>query len=172
KQRFVGHYRDKGLWLMSESKVFFKFAPPGLPAGAACGDRASGKPLSERTKLIIPVMLRTHTCGELRLPDVNKTVTLAGWVQRTRDKGGVLWVDLRDRYGITQLIFDETTTDPETLKTARQLGREYVVQAEGTVVERLAKNDRMPTGDIEIKVSRLTILNAAKVPPFTIDDNT
>jgi len=117
-------------------------------------------------------MLRTHTCGELKLSDVNKTVTLAGWVQRTRDKGGVLWVDLRDRYGITQLIFDETSTDPSTLETARQLGREYVIQAEGQVVERVAKNDKLATGDIEIKVTKLTILNAAKVPPFTIDDNT
>ncbi len=117
-------------------------------------------------------MLRTHTCGELKLSDVNKPVTLAGWVQRTRDKGGVLWVDLRDRYGITQLIFDETSTDPSVLQIARELGREYVVQAEGVVVERLAKNEKMATGEIEIKVSKLTILNAAKVPPFTIDDNT
>src|SRR5690606_11531012 len=82
------------------------------------------------------------------------------------------WVDLRDRYGITQLIFDETSTDPSTLETARQLGREYVIQAEGQVVERVAKNDKLATGDIEIKVTKLTILNAAKVPPFTIDDNT
>src|SRR5690606_14555593 len=117
-------------------------------------------------------MLRTHTCGELKLSDVNKTVTLAGWVQRTRDKGGVLWVDLRDRYGITQLIFDETSTDPEVLATARKLGREFVVQAEGSVIERLAKNEKMATGDIEVKVSRLVILNPSKVPPFTIDDAT
>ncbi|MDQ2657007.1 MAG: aspartate--tRNA ligase, partial [Bacteroidota bacterium] len=117
-------------------------------------------------------MLRTHTCGELKLSDVNKTVTLAGWVQRTRDKGGVLWIDLRDRYGITQLIFDETSTDPSILAIARDLGREYVIQVEGEVVERLAKNDKLPTGDIEIKVSKMILLNAAKVPPFTIDDNT
>lgn len=117
-------------------------------------------------------MLRTHTCGELNLSDVNKTVTLAGWVQRTRDKGGVLWVDLRDRYGVTQLIFDERSSEQNVLETARQLGREYVIQAEGTVVERLAKNEKLVTGEIEIKVTRLTILNAAKVPPFTIDDNT
>src|SRR5690606_32713577 len=110
-------------------------------------------------------MLRTHTCGELKLSDVNKTVALAGWVQRTRDKGGVLWVDLRDRYGITQLIFDETSTDPSLLAAARELGREYVIQVEGQVVERLAKNDKLPTGDIEIKVSKMTLLNAAKVPP-------
>lgn len=117
-------------------------------------------------------MLRTHTCGELKLTDVDKTVTLAGWVQRTRDKGGVLWVDLRDRYGLTQLIFDETTTEKSTLQTARQLGREFVIQVEGKVIERLAKNDRMATGDIEIKVTTLTVLNVSKVPPFTIDDNT
>ena len=117
-------------------------------------------------------MLRTHTCGELKLSDVDKTVTLAGWVQRTRDKGGVLWIDLRDRYGITQLILDETSTEPSTLKAARQLGREFVIQAEGKVIERLAKNDKLSTGDIEIKVTRLTVLNSSKVPPFTIDDNT
>ena len=117
-------------------------------------------------------MLRTHTCGELKLSDVNKTVTLAGWVQRLRDKGGVLWVDLRDRYGITQLIFDETSTEASILDAARQLGREFVIQAEGQVIERLARNDKMATGDIEIKVTRLNILNAAKVPPFTIDDHT
>lgn len=117
-------------------------------------------------------MLRTHTCGELKISDVNKTVTLSGWVQRTRDKGGVLWVDLRDRYGITQLIFDETSTESALFASARQLGREYVIQAEGKVVERLAKNDKLATGDIEIKVAKLTVLNAAKVPPFTIDDNT
>jgi len=117
-------------------------------------------------------MLRTHTCGELKLSDVDKTVTLAGWVQRTRDKGGVLWIDLRDRYGLTQLIFDETSTEASTLAAARGVGREYVIQVEGKVVERLAKNDKLPTGDIEIKVSRLAVLNAAKVPPFTIDDNT
>jgi aspartyl-tRNA synthetase len=117
-------------------------------------------------------MLRTHTCGELKLSDVDKTVTLAGWVQRTRDKGGVLWIDLRDRYGITQLILDETSTAPSTLQTARQLGREFVIQAEGKVIERLAKNDKLPTGEIEIKVTRLTVLNSSKVPPFTIDDNT
>lgn len=117
-------------------------------------------------------MLRTHTCGELKLSDVDKTVTLAGWVQRTRDKGGVLWIDLRDRYGITQLILDETSTEAATLQAARQLGREYVIQVEGKVIERLAKNDKLATGDIEIKITKLTVLNVSKVPPFTIDDNT
>ena len=117
-------------------------------------------------------MLRTHTCGDLKLSDVNKTVTLTGWVQRLRDKGGVLWVDLRDRYGVTQLIFDEKDTESSILEIARKLGREFVIQAEGRVVERLSKNDKMSTGDIEVKVTRLTVLNASKVPPFTIDDNT
>lgn len=117
-------------------------------------------------------MLRTHTCGELKLSDVNKTVTLAGWVQRTRDKGGILWIDLRDRYGITQLILEEGTAEPATLESARQLGREYVVQVEGTVVERVSKNDKIATGEIEISVSTLKVLNPAKVPPFTIDDET
>lgn len=117
-------------------------------------------------------MLRTHTCGELRLADVNKPVTLTGWVQRLRDKGSVLWIDLRDRYGITQLIFEEGKTDAALLTIARSTGREYVLQVEGTVVERLSKNDKIATGEIEIKVSKLTILNAAKLPPFTIEDDT
>lgn len=117
-------------------------------------------------------MLRTHTCGELRLADVNKPVTLTGWVQRLRDKGSVLWIDLRDRYGITQLIFEEGKTDAALLAEARSTGREYVLQVEGTVVERLSKNDKIATGEIEIKVSKLTILNAAKLPPFSIEDDT
>jgi aspartyl-tRNA synthetase len=117
-------------------------------------------------------MLRTHTCGELRLSHVNQTVTLAGWVQRLRDKGGILWVDLRDRYGMTQLIFEEGKSNAALLDIARQLGREFVIQARGTVVERLSKNDKMPTGDIEIKVLSLKVLNAAKIPPFSIDDVT
>ncbi len=115
-------------------------------------------------------MLRTHTCGELRITDTGKEVVLAGWVQRVRDKGSVLWIDLRDRYGITQLILEEGKSDEKLLTAARALGREFVVQAEGTVVERLSKNDRIPTGDIELRVSRLTLLNTAKVPPFTIED--
>ena len=117
-------------------------------------------------------MLRTHTCGELKISDVNKTVTLSGWVQRLRDKGSVLWVDMRDRYGVTQLMFEEGKTEGGTIDAARQLGREYVIQVEGKVVERLSKNDKMQTGEIEVKVSKLTVLNAAKVPPFTIDDAT
>jgi aspartyl-tRNA synthetase len=117
-------------------------------------------------------MLRTHTCGELRISEVNKTITLAGWVQRLRDKGSVLWIDLRDRYGITQLIFEEGRTDATLMNNARQLGREFVILVEGSVVERLSKNDKIATGDIEVKVSKLTILNTAKLPPFTIEDDT
>ncbi len=117
-------------------------------------------------------MLRTHTCGELRLHHVHQQITLAGWVQRVRNKGGLIWVDLRDRYGLTQLIFEEGSADKSLLEKAAQLGREFVVQATGRVVERTAKNDKMPTGDIEIKVEELTVLNPAKVPPFIIEDDT
>ncbi len=117
-------------------------------------------------------MLRTHTCGELRIKNVQQQVTLTGWVQRTRDKGSLLWIDLRDRYGITQLFLEEGKSDSRLLETARQLGREFVVVATGTVVERLSKNDKMPTGEIEIKIESLDILNPSKVPPFTIEENT
>ena len=117
-------------------------------------------------------MLRTHTCGELRLHHVNQQITLAGWVQRVRNKGGLIWVDLRDRYGVTQLIFEEGSTDKALLEKAAQLGREFVVQATGKVLERTSKNDKMPTGDIEIKVEELSVLNPAKVPPFIIEDET
>lgn len=117
-------------------------------------------------------MLRTHTCGELRLQNVNQQITLAGWVQRVRNKGGLIWVDLRDRYGLTQLIFEEGSTDKALLEKAAQLGREFVVQATGKVLERTSKNDKMPTGDIEIKVEELSVLNSAKVPPFIIEDET
>ncbi|MBL7876707.1 MAG: aspartate--tRNA ligase [Cyclobacteriaceae bacterium] len=117
-------------------------------------------------------MLRTHTCGELRLNDVNKQVTLTGWVQRTRDKGSLLWIDLRDRYGITQLFLEEGKSEAALLEIARKAGREFVIKAQGTVVERVSKNDKISTGDIEIKVTALEILNPSKVPPFTIEDNT
>src|SRR5690606_16868316 len=117
-------------------------------------------------------MLRTHTCGELRLVDINKKVRLSGWVQRVRNKGGLIWVDLRDRYGVTQLIFEEGSSDAALLKKAADLGREFVIAASGTVIERTAKNDRMPTGDIEVKVEELDVLNPAKVPPFIIEDDT
>lgn len=117
-------------------------------------------------------MLRTHTCGELRIGDVNNEVTLCGWVQRVRDKGGMIWIDLRDRYGITQLIFDESKSAPDVINIARELGREYVIKATGKVVERFSKNDKISTGDIEIEVSDLKILNKSKTPPFTIEDET
>jgi aspartyl-tRNA synthetase len=117
-------------------------------------------------------MLRTHTCGELRLQDVKKTVTLCGWVQRIRDKGGMIWIDLRDRYGVTQLMLEEGKTDKKILALSRTLGREFVVQATGVIVERLSKNDKLPTGAIELKISELSVLNAAKLPPFLIEDET
>ena len=117
-------------------------------------------------------MLRTHTCGELRIQHVNETATLCGWVQRVRDKGGMVWIDLRDRYGITQLIFDESKTDKAIIEKVRELGREYVIKATGKVVERFSKNDKIPTGEVEIEVSGLEVLNKSKVPPFTIEDDT
>ena len=117
-------------------------------------------------------MLRTYNCGELRIQHANETVTLCGWVQKLRDKGGMVWVDLRDRYGVTQLIFQEGETAEALIRTAKTLGREYVIQASGTVVERFAKNENMATGEIEVKVNKLTVLNPAKVPPFIIEDDT
>ncbi|MGF7217164.1 aspartyl-tRNA synthetase [Spirosoma lacussanchae] len=117
-------------------------------------------------------MLRTHTCGELRLSDASTTVTLSGWVQTIRDKGGVLWIDLRDRYGITQLILEEGVTAADLFATARTLGREFVLQATGQVVERKSKNPNILTGDVEVRVSALTVLNPAKLPPFLIEDET
>ncbi|GAK95700.1 aspartyl-tRNA synthetase [Nonlabens tegetincola] len=117
-------------------------------------------------------MYRTHDCGSLRVSDVNKEVTLSGWVQKSRDKGFMIWVDLRDRYGITQLIFDEDRTDETVMKTAQTLGREYVIQVKGTVIERESKNAKIPTGDVEILVKELKILSASKTPPFTIEDET
>ena len=117
-------------------------------------------------------MLRTHTNGELRIEHAGTEVILCGWVQRSRDKGGMIWVDLRDRYGVTQLMLEEGKSSAEALTLARSLGREFVVEAKGTVVERLSKNDKMPTGDIEIKVSELRVLNPAKLPPFLIEDET
>ncbi len=117
-------------------------------------------------------MLRTHTCGELRINNVNQDIVLCGWVQRVRDKGSVLWVDLRDRYGLTQLIFEEGVADAELMQRAAKLGREFVIKASGQVVERISKNDKISTGDIEIRVKSLEVLNPSKVPPFTIDDNT
>ncbi len=117
-------------------------------------------------------MYRSHHCGELNISHVNQTVTLAGWVQRSRDKGFMNWVDLRDRYGITQLVFDEGRTDKAVFERAKTLGREFVIQATGTVIERESKNPNMATGDIELLVTELHILNAALLPPFTIEDDT
>ncbi len=117
-------------------------------------------------------MLRTHTCGQLRLSDVNTNATVCGWVQKVRDKGGMIWIDLRDRYGITQLIFEDGKSSAEVIQKARTLGREFVIKASGKVSERLAKNDKIVTGDVEIWVESLEILNPAKLPPFLIEDET
>ena len=117
-------------------------------------------------------MYRTHTCGELRASHTNTEVTLSGWVQKSRDKGFMIWVDLRDRYGITQLIFDEGRTSKDLMEKAKTLGREFVVQVTGTVIERESKNKNIPTGEIELLVTSLEILNEAKTPPFTIEDKT
>ena len=116
-------------------------------------------------------MYRTNTCGELRLANVGQSVTLAGWVQRTRKMGGMTFVDLRDRYGITQLVFNEET-NADLCAQANKLGREYVIQVTGEVNERYSKNPNMPTGDIEIAVNNLIVLNASQTPPFTIEENT
>ena len=116
-------------------------------------------------------MFRSHTCGELRISDVNKQVTLAGWVQRSRKMGGMTFIDLRDRYGITQLVFNEEV-NAELCERANRLGREFVIQVKGTVNERFSKNQHIPTGDIEIIVSELDVLNSSLTPPFTIEENT
>ena len=117
-------------------------------------------------------MYRSHHCGQLRTSNINEEVTLSDWVQKSRDKGFVIWIDLRDRYGITQLIFDAERTPEAMVTLAKSLGREFVIQVTGTVIERTSKNPNLETGDIEILVSKLTVLNAAKVPPFTIEDQT
>lgn len=117
-------------------------------------------------------MLRTTNCGALRIDALGQEVTLSGWVQKTRDKGFMLWVDLRDRYGITQIIFDEERTPKEVFEAAKDLGREYVIQVKGTVIERESKNPGLPTGDIEILAQEFSLLNPAKTPPFTIENET
>ena len=117
-------------------------------------------------------MLRTNNCGELNLSDVGNKVTLAGWAQKIRNKGFVIWVDLRDRYGITQIIFDEERTDKKMLEKAQSLGREFVIQVQGTVIERVSKNPKINTGAIEILAEDFKILNASKTPPFTIENET
>jgi aspartyl-tRNA synthetase len=138
--------------------LFFTFAP-----------KTEGQIVS--TKKLFQ-MYRSHNCGELNASHINQEVTLAGWVQKSRDKGFMNWVDLRDRYGITQLLFDESRSEKSVFELAKTLGREFVVQVKGTVIEREAKNKNMATGEIEILVKEMTILNAALTPPFTIEDET
>jgi aspartyl-tRNA synthetase len=117
-------------------------------------------------------MYRSNTCGELTASYIGKEVTLSGWIQKIRDKGFVAWIDLRDRYGITQLVFDEDRTSKKLLELARTLGRETVIQVKGSVIERASKNKNIPTGEIEVLVSELTVLNQSLLPPFTIEDET
>ncbi|UFK98692.1 aspartate--tRNA ligase [Kaistella faecalis] len=117
-------------------------------------------------------MFRTHTNGELSLQNLNENVTLSGWVQTIRDKGFMIWIDLRDRYGITQLVFDQDRSSAELMEEAKKLGREFVIQVEGKVIERVSKNPNIPTGEIEILVEKLTVLNESQLPPFTIEDQT
>ena len=115
-------------------------------------------------------MYITHNCGELRLKNLNQEVTLSGWAQKSRDKGFMLWIDLRDRYGVSQLIFDEQRSSKELFNKAKSIGREFVIQVKGKIIERSSKNLNIPTGEIEILVSELNILNESKTPPFTIED--
>ncbi|MCL1675302.1 aspartate--tRNA ligase [Elizabethkingia meningoseptica] len=117
-------------------------------------------------------MFRTHTNGELSLKNLNEEVTLSGWVQTIRDKGFMIWIDLRDRYGITQLVFDQERSSAALLEEAKKLGREFVIQVTGKVIERASKNPKIPTGEIEILVEKLTVLNNSELPPFTIEDET
>ena len=117
-------------------------------------------------------MYRTHNCGELRLKNLNQDVTLSGWVQKSRNKGFMLWIDLRDRFGVSQLIFDEQRSSKDLFEKAKKLGREFVIQVKGSVIERTSKNPNIATGDIEILVSELTVLNESLTPPFTIEDKT
>lgn len=117
-------------------------------------------------------MYRSHNCGELTAANINNEVTLSGWVQKVRNKGFIIWVDLRDRYGITQLILDEERTDKSIIEKAQSLGREFVIQITGTVIERASKNTNIPTGEIEVLVTALDVLNEAILPPFTIEDET
>ena len=117
-------------------------------------------------------MYRSHTCGELNENNIGQKVRLSGWVQKIRDKGFVVWIDLRDRYGITQLVFDQERTDEKLLEKARQAGREFVLQVSGEVIERASKNPKIPTGNIEVLVSEINVLNSSLTPPFTIEDET
>ena len=115
-------------------------------------------------------MYRTHNCGELRKSDINSEVVLCGWVQRIRNKGFLIWIDLRDRYGITQLFIDSEKTSPEVISIAKSLGREFVVSVTGKVIEREASNEKISTGEIEISVENIEVLNESEVPPFTIEN--
>ncbi|WP_445432297.1 aspartate--tRNA ligase [Chryseobacterium indoltheticum] len=117
-------------------------------------------------------MFRSHTNGELSLQHLNEEVTLSGWVQTIRDKGFMIWIDLRDRYGITQLVFDQDRSTAELMENAKKLGREFVIQVTGKVIERVSKNPNIPTGEIEILVEKLEVLNESQLPPFTIEDET
>ena len=117
-------------------------------------------------------MLRSHTCGELRSTHAGQTVTISGWVQGIRDKGSLIWIDLRDRYGITQVTIETENAAEALADTARSLGREYVISVTGKVAERYSKSDKIATGDIEIVPEKITVLNAAVTPPFTIEDDT
>ncbi|MBB6372601.1 aspartate--tRNA ligase [Chryseobacterium shigense] len=117
-------------------------------------------------------MFRSHTNGELSLKNLNEEVTLSGWVQTIRDKGFMIWIDLRDRYGITQLVFDQERSSAQLIEEAKKLGREFVIQVTGKVIERVSKNPNIPTGEIEILVEKLTVLNESQLPPFTIEDET
>ena len=110
-------------------------------------------------------MHRTHTCGELNLESVGKNVILSGWVQRIRDTGKLIWIDLRDRYGITQLFVEEGISSPEVIDQVKKLGREFVIKISGNVIERVSKNPKIPTGDIEIRPDKIEILNESKLPP-------
>ena len=117
-------------------------------------------------------MYRTHTCGELNSTNTDENVVLSGWISKLRDKGFVVWIDLRDRYGITQLVFDEERSPKALLEKVRKLGRETVIQVKGKVIERASKNPNLPTGEIEVLVNELNVLNEALLPPFTIEDET
>ncbi|WP_284460881.1 aspartate--tRNA ligase [Chryseobacterium sp.] len=117
-------------------------------------------------------MFRSHTNGELSLKNLNEQVTLSGWVQTIRDKGFMIWIDLRDRYGITQLVFDQDRSSAQLMEEAKKLGREFVIQVSGKVIERVSKNPNIPTGEIELLVETLTVLNNSQLPPFTIEDET
>ncbi|MCU7615435.1 aspartate--tRNA ligase [Chryseobacterium sp. GMJ5] len=117
-------------------------------------------------------MFRSHTNGELSLQHLNEEITLSGWVQTIRDKGFMIWIDLRDRYGITQLVFDQDRSSAQLMEEAKKLGREFVIQVTGKVIERVSKNPNIPTGEIEILVEKLTVLNESQLPPFTIEDET